>query len=105
MRMGFISDLHVDNFTYEVQDYIEVLSEIISKNELEMLVIGGDITNSYKTTSDFVEELQDQTKIQVYFIPGNHDLWDRVSDREDINTRSEERRVGKEYQSTNHRLH
>lgn len=86
MRMGFISDLHVDNFTYEVQDYIEVLSEIISKNELEMLVIGGDITNSYKTTSDFVEELQDQTKIQVYFIPGNHDLWDRVSDREDINT-------------------
>lgn len=86
MRIGFISDLHVDNFTYEVQDYLDIMSEIIKKNTIETLVIGGDITNSYKTTTDFVEKLQSQTNIQVYFIPGNHDLWDRASDKADINT-------------------
>lgn len=86
MRIGFISDLHVDNFTYEVQDYLDTMSEIIKKNTIETLVIGGDITNSYKTTTDFVEKLQSQTNIQVYFIPGNHDLWDRASDKADINT-------------------
>ncbi|MBA5728241.1 metallophosphoesterase [Aerococcaceae bacterium INB8] len=86
MRIGFISDLHVDNFTYEVQDYVDVLTEEIKKNELEMFVIGGDIANSYKATTHFVEALQEQANTLVYFIPGNHDLWDRETDRANINT-------------------
>lgn len=86
MNVGFISDLHVDNFKYEVADYLKVATEIINNNQLDMFVIGGDIGNSYETTTEFVEKLQKLSNIDVYFIPGNHDLWDRQSDKANIDT-------------------
>lgn len=48
-----------------------------------MFVIGGDISNHYNKTLDFVEKLQQITKVPVYFIPGNHDFW---SNKDSIDT-------------------
>lgn len=77
MKIGFISDLHVDrNVEKSSQDYLNMLKRIILENKLEMLVIGGDISNYYSTTIKFVEDLQNQAEIPVYFIPGNHDFWE-----------------------------
>lgn len=86
MKVGFISDLHIDNFKYSIDEYLEVLTQVSQDNLLDCLVIGGDISNSYKTTTSFVEKLQVLAKIPIYFIPGNHDLWDRESDKEAIDT-------------------
>lgn len=77
MRVGFISDLHVDrNFEVSIQQYLNILVQTMIEQKLEMLVIGGDISNHYSTTIGFVEELQKQAEIPVYFIPGNHDFWE-----------------------------
>lgn len=77
MRIGFISDLHVDrNFEAPTIEYLKELLQIINEQKLEMLIIGGDISNHYSTTIWFVEELQKQAEIPVYFIPGNHDFWE-----------------------------
>ncbi|XJS10048.1 metallophosphoesterase [Aerococcaceae bacterium WGS1372] len=86
MNIGFISDLHIDNFSYQPYDYITNLTKIIEELELIALVIGGDISNDYQTTAHFVEDLQSDSNIPVYFIPGNHDFWDRKHSIEDINT-------------------
>lgn len=86
MNVGFISDLHIDNFTYTPEDYIDTAVEVIKNNSLDMFVIGGDISNSFDLTTSFVETLQKKAHIPVYFIPGNHDLWDRETEMSLINT-------------------
>lgn len=86
MNIGLISDLHIDNFTYEPEDYVEKLAQIIQDKQLDSLVIGGDISNSYQLTTSFVEDLQEVSKVPVFFIPGNHDLWDREQSKEAIDT-------------------
>lgn len=78
MKVAFISDLHYDvdrkKLLYE-DDYIRAFVELGLELEFEMLVIGGDISNHYKTTFKFVENLEKALGIPVYFIPGNHDYW------------------------------
>ena len=77
MRVGFISDLHVDrNVEVSSIQYLKTLLKISKEQKLGMLVIGGDISNHYSTTIRFVEELQNQAEIPVFFIPGNHDFWE-----------------------------
>lgn len=77
MRVGFISDLHIDrNMEILPIQYLKTFVHMIKKQKLEMLIIGGDISNHYSTTIHFVEELQKRAEIFVYFIPGNHDFWE-----------------------------
>ena len=77
MKVGFISDLHIDrNFERPPQEYLKLLKQVILEKRIDMLVIGGDISNHYSTTMAFVEELQKQTEKPIYFIPGNHDFWE-----------------------------
>lgn len=77
MKIGFISDLHIDrNFEKPPIDYLTTLRDAIRLNQLDMLVIGGDISNHFTSTFRFVETLQKQAEIPVYFIPGNHDFWE-----------------------------
>lgn len=78
MKLGLISDIHYD--TYEnltKEDFFENIKQLVTENSLDTLVIGGDISNSHKTTFPFVEELQAQLNIPVYFVPGNHDYWEK----------------------------
>src|SRR5690625_5987805 len=77
MRVGFISDLHIDrNMEILPIQYLKTFVHMSKKQKLEMLIIGGDISNHYSTTIHFVEELQKRAEIFVYFIPGNHDFWE-----------------------------
>ena len=77
MKVGFISDLHIDrNFELPPEAYLNMLIRIIAERDLGMLVIGGDISNHFTTTLAFVEELEKRAEIPVYFIPGNHDFWE-----------------------------
>lgn len=88
MRIGFISDLHVDNQLYKVDDYLNELSRLIESKAIELLVIGGDIANHYSMTLAFVENLQRLAGVPIYFVPGNHDFWDRSTSYDKINSMS-----------------
>lgn len=87
-QIGFISDLHIDSsHEYQPADFLSALAQLMTDHCLDQLVIGGDITNHYSTTIQFVERLQNQTGIPVYFIPGNHDYWEmgeRIPDSEKV---------------------
>lgn len=77
MKVGFISDLHIDrNHQVPAEEYLNMMWQTIADHQLETLVIGGDISNHYSSTLKFVEKLQKQADIPVYFIPGNHDFWE-----------------------------
>ena len=74
MKIGFISDIHVDiNEAYPIA---EVLGDKVKKG-LDCLVIAGDISNNIFTTLQFLDKLIPLTGNRVYFVPGNHDMWDQ----------------------------
>lgn len=76
MKIGFISDLHYDlNAKNPPNQYIDILCEIIKENQLEILILCGDISEHYTLTLYFVELLERKSKSKVYFIPGNHDYF------------------------------
>ena len=81
MKIGFISDIHVDkNKEYPVT---EVLAEKAEEHQLSCLFIAGDISNHYTTTFAFLERFHSLSGVPVYFVPGNHDMWDQSGECRD----------------------
>lgn len=75
MRVGMISDLHIDYSRYQLAEWIRELDRVCQAQAVELLVLGGDITNDATQTIATVEQLQAELGLPVYFIPGNHDYW------------------------------
>ncbi len=74
MKLAVISDLHID----VSRDYpvLEAVAEAARGKGADILVIGGDISNEPDRTMQAMECLQGELDRPVYFIPGNHDLYD-----------------------------
>jgi len=76
MRIGFISDIHVDLNKVEGRDNIvSLLTQEFHRQSLDMLVIAGDISNDYMLTIETIDQLSVECGGKVAFVPGNHDLW------------------------------
>lgn len=77
MRIGAISDIHVDiNREFPI---LELLSQKVTEKRLDCLLIAGDISDSQSVTLDFIDGLTKRVGKPVYFVPGNHDLWNQGS--------------------------
>lgn len=78
MRIGVISDLHIDRYNNS-EEYIpmfeDALIQTLKKRQVDCLIIAGDISNNIDTTVSFISRIQSLTGMNLYFIPGNHDLW------------------------------
>lgn len=88
MRIGVISDLHIDRYNNDVENiplYEHALVEAMQNRQIDMLLIAGDISNSYERTMDFIHTVSKESGIEVKFVPGNHDLW-----QSDISKNTEE---------------
>lgn len=73
MRTAVISDIHVDiNKEYDV---VEALKEYVKEQEVELLLIAGDISNNAKQTMEIAEQIENGGKAKVLYVPGNHDMW------------------------------
>src|SRR5699024_2694413 len=88
MKIGTISDLHIDANTDETTtqaDYLGVLAEAILTKNIDLLLIAGDISNNAILSQTFVESLKQITKKQVLYVPGNHDYWEKDATVKDTN--------------------
>lgn len=75
MNIGMISDLHIDySKEYPIT---EELIQLIRETRIEVLLIAGDISESVELTLNTIEQLNQDTSCKVYFVPGNHDMWDK----------------------------
>ena len=79
MRIGFISDLHADiNRDYPL---MELLAEEAGSRHLDVLAIAGDISEtpafSLAWIRDLASRLEDGCGCRLYYVPGNHDLWNK----------------------------
>lgn len=75
MKIGIISDIHVDISNKEDEKIEEILSDYLKEKEVEVLIIAGDISENYNTTIEVLRKIEELSKSKVLFVPGNHDLW------------------------------
>ena len=75
MRVGLISDLHIDiNKDYPI---VELTAETAAEQMTDVLVIAGDISETQNQTLQAIERLQSLCEFPVYYVPGNHDMWNK----------------------------
>ncbi|PKK40634.1 hypothetical protein ABB02_00083 [Clostridiaceae bacterium JG1575] len=84
MKLALISDLHID--TNAAYDVAGTLLGLLREKEAGALVIAGDISSHWKTSLDFVEALEALWGRPVYFVPGNHEYYQRGADTPDALT-------------------
>jgi len=73
MKIGFISDIHIDvNKEYNI---LEEISEHIREENIDVVVIAGDISEDAETTIEAMGNLEKSSHASIYYVPGNHDLW------------------------------
>ncbi len=75
MKIGILSDLHVDLENSDPQDLRQGLVAAIEENQVETMIIAGDVANDYEITLDFLHDLENAADVRCLFVPGNHDIW------------------------------
>lgn len=78
MKIGFISDIHVDINMMSGQEVVtDLLAAEARRRELDVLLIAGDISSDYELSLQTVDRLIAASGARVLFIPGNHDIWNQ----------------------------
>jgi putative phosphoesterase len=75
MKLGVISDLHVDDNPRA--SVLEALIKRAKQAGVDALVIPGDISSAWRESLSALEELEAGCGLPVFFVPGNHDLWNK----------------------------
>ncbi|MDO5522099.1 MAG: metallophosphoesterase [bacterium] len=75
MKVAIISDVHIDiNKNHKVT---EAVIDRCKKEGAELLLIAGDISEEAEATIAAVKSLKEALQIPVYYVPGNHDMWNK----------------------------
>lgn len=75
MKIGLISDLHID--INEKWSVLELTAQEAKEQDVDVLVIAGDISENSDQTLQAVDRLQGLCLCPVYYVPGNHDMWNK----------------------------
>lgn len=75
MKIGILSDLHVDINSQREKNLLLDLCNLIITKRIELMIIPGDISNDYQLTLQILHQLEELTGVNCLFVPGNHDLW------------------------------
>lgn len=76
MNIGILSDLHIDTNNPGCSVPVEeALCEAALAQKVDLLLIGGDISNNSATTLKTLRYIRERLSIPCLFVPGNHDLW------------------------------
>ncbi len=76
MKVGFISDLHLDKFE-DINVFKNAMLRYIDDLKLEYLILGGDIFEDCYEVILLVKELSIKSGIEIKYIYGNHDIWNK----------------------------
>jgi len=76
VRIGFISDIHVDLNRIKGEDLVTgLLARESHKRKLDILLVAGDLSSDYALTLKTIAALEAESGVRVLFVPGNHDIW------------------------------
>jgi putative phosphoesterase len=83
MRVGVISDLHVDLNGGQAgpRTFAGHLGLAARRQGAELLLVAGDLSNRWDLTLQTLERIQESSGLRVLFVAGNHDLWNEAPQR------------------------
>ncbi len=85
MRIGVISDIHIDEQKSE-EELLNTLSQCINDKNVDVMLVAGDISESYKKSIEFMRKLKKAINAKLYYTAGNHDLWSKHNEDENIDS-------------------
>lgn len=75
MKIGLLSDIHVD-INFDGKDRVTpAVCDTIRNNNIDLFITAGDISSDYKLTLETVDRIEKASGRDCLFISGNHDLW------------------------------
>lgn len=77
-RLAVLSDLHLNKAAMRA-GFKAVIAGLVGELEIDILILSGDITPGAGQTIVYVRELIRMLGIPVYYVPGNHELWNRYN--------------------------
>lgn len=83
MKLGIISDIHVDINARAGKPVVEGLVSAIVDHQVDGMIIAGDVANDYKLTLSTLHDIETATGCRCLFVPGNHDIWNEHHPRMD----------------------
>lgn len=75
MRVGAISDIHLDSNTFQFDNFLETLISYVDDQQLDVLIIPGDIAGKKTTLENFFASTKELDIPYKLYVPGNHCLW------------------------------
>jgi putative phosphoesterase len=75
MRIGILSDIHVDINREAGKPVMDGLKTAITAKGIDKMIIAGDMASDYRLTLASLEALEADTGVECLFVPGNHDVW------------------------------
>lgn len=78
MKIGVLSDLHIDMNEKKLeigQKYDRLLADLLYNNEIDLLLLAGDISSDYHDSLKFLDQMAEHDVSKILFVPGNHDFW------------------------------
>ena len=75
MKIGILSDIHVDLAQPGPQSVSKGITTAIKKNDIDTMIIAGDVANDYQITLQTLRQIENASGVQCLFVPGNHDIW------------------------------
>ena len=81
--IGYISDIHINRKINYTKSIVENISKELRKNNIDILLIGGDTSDDLKTFKSFISQLKISIlklhiKTKIIFVLGNHELWEQA---------------------------
>jgi putative phosphoesterase len=75
LKIGILSDIHVDLEHSGPQEVLEGIVAAIKKSNIHLMIIAGDVANDYEVTLQTLYHLESASGVRCLFVPGNHDIW------------------------------
>jgi len=75
LRIGILSDIHVDINFMAGNPVVDGLAAAIVNHRIDRMIIAGDVASDYALTLSTLTEIETRTGVPCLFVPGNHDVW------------------------------
>ncbi len=75
MKIGILSDIHIDLEHPRPDKVLEGIVTAIKKIGIAVMIIAGDVANDYKLTLRALGDIEKASGVRCLFVPGNHDIW------------------------------